>query len=275
MNQLQVSAGVLDYEDTGGDGPVIVFLHGLVMDSTVWRHVVDDLRADYRCVLPTLPLGAHRRPMRPDADLSLSGLGDLVAEFVATLGLTDVTLVGLDWGGAQLLVDNDRVSRLVLVACEAFDNYPPGLPGRMVKYASMIPGGLNAMVQPLRIKSLRRLPIALGLLSKRPIPDDVVDNWLRPLMTDGQVRRDLARYARAARKAEMVAVTERLRTFDRPALVVWATEDRMMPPDHGRRLAALLPKGRLVEIPDSYTLVPQDQPAALTKAIREFLTDTA
>jgi pimeloyl-ACP methyl ester carboxylesterase len=271
MNELQVSAGVLDYEDTGGDGPVIVFLHGLVMDSTVWRHVVDDLRADYRCVLPTLPLGAHRRPMRPDADLSLRGLGDLVAEFIATLGLTDVTLVGLDWGGAQLLVDNDRISRLVLIACEAFDNYPPGLPGRMVKYASMIPGGLYAMVQPLRFRALRRLPITMGMLSKRPIPDDIVDNWLRPLLTSGEVRRDLARYARVARKAEMVAVTERLRTFDRPALVVWATEDRMMPADHGGRLAALLPKGQLVEIPDSYTLIPEDQPAALTLAIREFL----
>jgi pimeloyl-ACP methyl ester carboxylesterase len=273
MAELQVSAGVLDYEDTGGDGPVIVFLHGLVMDSTVWQHVVDDLRADYRCILPTLPLGAHRRPMRPDADLSLRGLGDLVAEFIATLGLTDLTLVGNDWGGAQLLVDDDRVSRLVLIACEAFDNYPPGLPGRMVKYASMIPGGLYALAQPLRIRRLRRMPIAMGLLSKRPIPDDIVTNWLRPLLTNGQVRRDLARYARAARKADMVAVTERLRTFDRPALVVWATEDRLMPPDHGRRLAALLPKGRLVEIPDSYTLVPQDQPGELTKAIREFLAE--
>ena len=275
MNELQVSAGLLDYEDTGGDGPVIVFLHGLVMDSTVWRHVVDDLRADYRCVLPTLPLGAHRRPMRPDADLSLRGLGDLVAEFIATLDLTDVTLVGVDWGGAQLLVDNDRVSRLVLVACEAFDNYPPGLPGRMVKYATMTPGGIYALAQLLRIRSLRRLPIAMGMLSKRPIPPDIVDDWLRPLWTSGQVRRDLARYASVARKAEMVAVTERLRTFNRPALVVWATEDRMMPPDHGRRLAELLPKGRLVEIADSYTLIPEDQPAELTLAIREFLTDTA
>jgi pimeloyl-ACP methyl ester carboxylesterase len=275
VSELQVAAGVVDYEDTGGDGPVIVFLHGLVMDSTVWRHVVDDLRADYRCVLPTLPLGAHRRPMRPDADLSLRGLGELVAEFIATLGLTDVTLVGVDWGGAQLLVDNDRVSRLILVACEAFDNYPPGLPGRVVKYASMIPGGIYALAQPLRIRSLRRLPIALGMLSKRPIPADIVDNWLRPLLSSGRVRRDLARYARVARKAEMVAVTERLRTFNRPALVVWATEDRMMPPDHGRRLAELLPKGRLVEIADSYTLIPEDQPAELTRAVREFLTDTA
>ena len=43
-----------------------------------------------------------------------------------------------------------------------------------------------------------------------------------------------------------------------------------MPPEHGRRLAELLPHARLVEIPDSYTLIPLDQPAALTEVMREF-----
>ncbi len=74
MPEIELSAGVIDYEDTGGEGPVLVFLHGLLMDGTVWRKVVADLRDDYRCVLPTLPLGGHRRPMRTDADLSLRGM---------------------------------------------------------------------------------------------------------------------------------------------------------------------------------------------------------
>jgi len=43
-----------------------------------------------------------------------------------------------------------------------------------------------------------------------------------------------------------------------------------MPPEHGRRLAELLPHGRLLEIADSYTLIPLDQPARLAHAIREF-----
>jgi pimeloyl-ACP methyl ester carboxylesterase len=57
-------------------------------------------------------------------------------------------------------------------------------------------------------------------------------------------------------------------------LVVWADEDRVMPAEHGRRLAGLYPQGRLLTIPDSYTLVPEDQPAALTSAIRAFLSET-
>ena len=58
--------------------------------------------------------------------------------------------------------------------------------------------------------------------------------------------------------------------YDHPALVVWASEDRVMPPEHGRRLADLLPQGQLVEIPDSYTLMPLDQPALLAQTIRGF-----
>jgi pimeloyl-ACP methyl ester carboxylesterase len=43
-----------------------------------------------------------------------------------------------------------------------------------------------------------------------------------------------------------------------------------MPAEHGRKLAKLLPRGRLVEIADSYALVPLDQPAQLGTLIREF-----
>jgi len=63
-----------------------------------------------------------------------------------------------------------------------------------------------------------------------------------------------------------------MRSFDRPALVAWATEDRLMPREHGRRLADLLPQGTLVEIADSYTLIPEDQPAKLAAHMRELLS---
>jgi pimeloyl-ACP methyl ester carboxylesterase len=270
MPTLEVAAGTIDYHDSGGDGPVVVLLHGLVQSSTVWRHVIDELTPDFRCVAPTLPFGSHRRPMRPSADLSLRGQAGLVAQVLERLDLTDVTLVGNDWGGHQLLVDDDRVGRLALVACEAFDNYPPGLPGRMIRYATMLPGGFTAMAKSLRFKRLRQLPVAFGWMSKHGVPEAVLDDWFEPIRTDPAVRRDVLKYAKAARATEMMAATEHLRTFTKPALVVWASEDRIMPRDHGRRLADLLPDGRLVEIPDSYTLIPIDQPTALATAIREF-----
>lgn len=276
MPEIELPAGVIEYVDTGGDGPTVVLLHGLAQNGSLWRHVVGELGDDYRCVVPTLPLGGHRRPMRPGADLSMPGLSRLVSEFMERLELRDVTLVENDWGGAHLLVSergNERVARLVLTSCEAFDNYPPGLPGRAVWLAAKVPGGLRAMTQPLRVRRLRRLPVAFGWMSKRPVPDEVMDSWLGPLLTDSAIRRDLGKYLRAVDKRDTVAAAERLRSFDRPALVAWAAEDRVMPPEHGRRLAELLPRGRYVEIADSYTLIPEDQPARLAAHIREFVSD--
>jgi pimeloyl-ACP methyl ester carboxylesterase len=102
----------------------------------------------------------------------------------------------------------------------------------------------------------------------------VTDTRLRPLLSRREIRRDLARYVRACRPGDMVAAAEGLRAFGRPVPVAWAAEDRVMPPAHGRRPAALLPDARLLEIPDSYTLIPEDQPAALARAIREFVRAT-
>src|SRR5260370_28214130 len=128
MRTVQLASGTIEYEDTGGDGPVLVFTHDLLTDPTLWRYVVADLRADYRCVLPTLPLGAHQIPMRPDADLSLEAMGRMVGEFIEAAGLADVTLIQNAWGGAQVLIavgDPSRVARLLITSCAAFDNYPP------------------------------------------------------------------------------------------------------------------------------------------------------
>ena len=113
-------------------------------------------------------------------------------------------------------------------------------------------------------------------MSKRPVPDDVMDEWFRPAREQALVRRDLATYGRSIPPREvLLGWAERNRSFGGPVLVVWAAEDRLMPAAHGTRLAALYPQGRLVTIPDSYTLVPEDQPAALTAAIRGFLVETS
>jgi pimeloyl-ACP methyl ester carboxylesterase len=275
MNQIELSAGTIDYEDTGGDGPALVLLHGLLMDASLWDDVIAELSTEHRCVAPTLPLGAHPRAMHADADLSLRGIAGLVAELLDRLDLRDVTVVGNDTGGAlvQLLACErpGRIGRIVLASCDAFDNFPPGLTGKTVVLAGKFPpAAFGLFMQHLRLRVVRRLPIAFGWLTKRG--DAATARWIKPILHQREIRRDTVRVLRAvaAEKHLLLDAAECLPSYDRPALVVWASGDRVMPPDHGRRLAELLPQGRLVEIPDSYTLIPLDQPARLVEIIRDF-----
>ncbi|MFD3991980.1 alpha/beta fold hydrolase [Streptomyces sp. NPDC058583] len=286
MSEIELSAGVIDYTDTGEDGGeeagaggdkgVVVLVHGLGFDESVWDAVVEELRGDFRVVVPVLPIGGHRRPMRPDADLSAHGIAAILAEFLERLDLRDVTLVQNDAGTAQLLVGvrDERVGRLVLTSCEALDNYPPGIQGRTLHAASRVPGGLFLLLQSFRIPFLVRMRTSLGGMAKRPIPYALVRRWYRPLLTQRAIRRDLAAFCRGTEKDTYLKAAEKLREFDRPALVAWGAEDLMMPPATGRRLAELLPRGRYVEIPEAGTLVQLDNPGALCAELRAFIKES-
>ncbi len=199
MPEVELSSGTIDYEDTGGSGPVVVFVHGLIMDGSLWRHVIADLRADFRCVAPTLPLGGHRHPMRADADLSMRGVAGILAELLERLDLREITLAMNDWGVPQLLVSgahDERIARLALCSCEAFDNVPPKGAAQMLPYIARVPGGITAALLPFRFDRLRRLPLTSGPLSRRPVPREVMDRWFGPALAQREIRRDLRKYGR-------------------------------------------------------------------------------
>jgi pimeloyl-ACP methyl ester carboxylesterase len=277
MQSVELASGTVEYHESGRTGPTLVFLTGVLVGVTVWRHVIADLHADHRCIAVEMPLGAHRAPMNADADLSSRGLASRVAEFLDALGLTGVTLVGCDWGGAQLVAAHgldDRVARLVLLPQESLGNFPPGVPGRALYRSSKVPGATWLALQTLRVRPLRRSPVNFGPMTKRPVPAEIMDAWLAPALGSAEIRRDLLKYLRATTLGEYTEAARKLAAFDKPALVVWAPESRMMRRPNGRHLADALPQGRLVEIPDSYVLIPEDQPAACAREIREFVATT-
>lgn len=274
MPEVEVTAGRIAYQDTGGDGPVVVLVPGLLMDWKQWRKVIDELTPEFRCVSPSLPTGAHWKPMRPDADLTLVGMGRIVTEFLEAAGLRDVTLCFNDWCGAQVMIADggmERVGRLVLVSCETAGNYPPGMAGFAAWLFAKLPGGYVATRALLLQPRLRRLPFVFGQMTKYGVPDGVMRDWMEPLRKK-EIRRDLRRYAGDAMrgKHDLARATASLASFEKPVLVVWDEEGKMMPNDAGRALAASFPNSRFVELPDCFTLIPEDQPEPLAREIKEF-----
>src|SRR4051812_43432776 len=105
-HRVRLGQGTLDYVDLGQGRPV-VFVHGLLVNADLWRHVLPAVAAEgFRCLAPDWPLGAHRRPMDPGADLTPPGVAQLIADFLVALDLHDVLVVANDTGGAltQLLM---------------------------------------------------------------------------------------------------------------------------------------------------------------------------
>ncbi|UFS96209.1 alpha/beta fold hydrolase [Nocardia huaxiensis] len=276
MPVADISAGRIHYVERG-EGPAVVLLHGLLMNHTVWDDVIGKLPEGFRYVLPDLPLGAHPEPMRDGTDLSLHGLNRLIAEFLEALDLTDVTLVHNDWGGGLFLTAyglDHRVGRLIITPCEAFGNFPPGLPGKTSAVASYLPGGVALALRQLRVSWLRSSPLMFGWMACKPLSDEMVRGWTEPGLRDKRIRRDLLAYTRSGfHKPELIANTEALRGFSGDALVLWSSAGKVMPREHGRALAELLPHGRLVEIDDAYVLSMLDQPAAVAAAMSRFLTE--
>jgi pimeloyl-ACP methyl ester carboxylesterase len=272
-----VAAGTIDYRERG-DGRPIVFVHGVGVNGDLWRHVVPELARDFRCIAPDLPLGAHSRPLRRglgvDADLSLPGLARLVADFLAALDLDGVAIVANDTGGAvaQWLVGHhpERIGALVLTSCDAFEKFPPS-PQLYLKPAARVPGLLRAVAWAVQFKPVQRTPTAYGWTTKRPIDPAIMRSYTDPVRTVAGVRGDLARLLLAVDTRYTHEAAESLRGFNRPALVLWAADDKLFPRDHGRRLADLLPQGRFETIADSRTFIPEEQPERLVAAVREFL----
>lgn len=278
LRELTLPAGPIQYADLGPAGaPPVVFVHGVLANGNLWRKVARPLgaRGAVRCIVPHWPLGGHARPMEPNADLTIPGVVRLIASFLEALDLRHVTLVGNDTGGAlcQLVATQhpDRLGRLVLTSCDAFDNFLP-LMFRYLQWGSHLPGFIFASAQLLRIRAARRLPFAFGWLAKRPIADDAGDSVARPLLADAGVRRDAAKVLSDISTRYTLAAAEKLRDFKKPVLIAWSREDRFFPREHAERLARLFPDARLEWIDDAYTFASEDNPERLVELLEKFVT---
>jgi pimeloyl-ACP methyl ester carboxylesterase len=272
MPQVALEQATIDYRVLGPEDsphPPVVFVHGILVDSRLWDRVAEGLaRLGFRCYLPNWPLGSHTNAVDERAELSPRSVAAMIRDFIDALGLSDVTLVGNDTGGGlcQLVVDAypDRVGRLVLTNCDAFDKFPP-FPFTLVFAMLRGPVSIKMLFEPMRLKALRHSPLGFGLLVQ-PDPQ-LTDSWLDPARNDVRIRRNLAALLRAVAKTDLTDVSTRLHKFTKPVAIVWGQRDRAFTPALGRRLAALFPQSTLIEVPDARTFVSLDAPAAVIDAI--------
>ncbi|BBX47990.1 alpha/beta hydrolase [Mycobacterium cookii] len=273
MTQLALKQATIEYQQFGPQDsahPTVFFVHGILVDGNLWRDVAEDLgRRGYRCIVPTLPLGSHRIPVNDVDALSLQGVAGIVTDAIEALDLSDVTLVGSNTGGGicQLAVDAhpERIGRLVLTNCDAFDKCPP-FPFDKVFGVLRGPISIRAMFRPMQLAALRNSALGFGLLISRPDPE-LTAAWLQPCLDDARICRDLAALLRQVARTDLTDVAARLRRFAKPVTLVWGQGDRCFTPSLGRRLAEVFSNSKLIEVPGAKTFVSLDNPNAVIDAI--------
>jgi pimeloyl-ACP methyl ester carboxylesterase len=123
----------------------------------------------------------------------------------------------------------------------------------------------------MRVAGMRTSKLGFGWLVRRRLTADETLPWITPYLADAGVRRDVARFARGWRAADLADVGARLAAFDRPVLLCWGTDDPFFRIALGRRLAAAFPRARLVEVPGAGAFLPLDQPERLAREVAAFL----
>ncbi len=274
--EAHLPQGTIRYREAGS-GPPIVFVHGLLVNGELWRRVVPLLSGEFRCIVPDLPLGGHSPAMPADADLTPPGLARIVADFLVALDLHEVALVGSDTGGgiSQIVIaeDPERIARLVLTNCDAYEHFPPPLV-LPFNWGAFVPGFATALAGALRsLPPLGRLLYAL--LAHHNPGRATLDGYFAPLIRDGGVRRDLTKAMRAVAGHHTLKAARAFPGFRKPVLIVWGADDFVFFKRDAERLRRDFPDARLVPVARSRAFVCEDRPERLAGLLAAFVRESS
>ena len=272
-SQVQTRSGPASYVDTGGPGRPALFVHGVGSSSYLWRHVIDQLDGQRRCVAFDLPLHG-RTTAAAGQDFSLPGLARFLADGCEALELTDIDVVANDTGGAITQVfaagHPERLHTLTLTNCEAHDNVPPKMLLPAVLLARM------GLLAPLATRLARDIPRARKRLfgsvyqDITSLPEDIARAWLEPLAGTGESARQFQRLMTSLHARDLLAVEPALARLQVPTLIVWGTGDRTFRLKWAYWLRDTIPGAtEVVEIDGARLFFPDERAGELTAALRQ------
>jgi pimeloyl-ACP methyl ester carboxylesterase len=260
-----------------GEGPVALFVHGVLLNGYLWRHQLAELSAVRRCI--AIDLLAHgATEITPSQDVSATANAQMLLQFLDATKIDSVDLIGNDSGGgiAQIFAAMcpERVRSLALTDCDTHDNWPPEAfkPFLALTASGGLSGALNAMLSD---KNVYRSPGALGPAYEdaATVSDETIEFYLRPHIANDQRTHDLARFLLAFDCSHTVAVEAQLKTLQAPTLIVWGTDDVYFDVKWSHWLAETIPgTRRRVQFDGARLFFPEERWQAFNAELREHWT---
>ena len=275
---VQTASGLISYTEQG-TGPVALLVHGILLNSYLWRHQLADLSDMRRCIAVDL-LAHGDTEIAPYQDVSVTANAEMLKQFLDALHIDQVDLVGNDSGGgiAQIFAAlyPERVRSLTLTDCDTHDNWPPEAFRPFLAMAAA--GGLRGTLETmLSDKTVYRSPQALGPAYEHPdeLSDDTIEKYLRPLVSTEQRTRDLQRFLAAFDNKHTLSIEARLKTLKTPTLIVWGTDDVYFDVKWSHWLADNIPgTRRRIELKDARIFFPEERPAEFNQELRAHWQNT-
>lgn len=269
---VETTSGRVAYIEKG-EGPVALFVHGVLLNGYLWRNQLEALSDVRRCI--AIDLLAHGdTQIDPKQDVSATANAQMVREFLDALRIDRADLIGNDSGGgiAQIFaaLNPDRVRSLTLTDCDAHDNWPPDAFKPFLEMVTA--GGLRAALEAmLADKSVYRSAGALGPAYEHPdrVTDATIEIYLRPFLRTEDKLRDLERFLMAFDCRHTLAIERSLRTLNVPTLIVWGTDDVYFDVRWAHWLADTIPgTRRRVELQGARIFFPEERAEELNRELR-------
>ena len=273
---VDTPSGRISYVEQG-EGPVALFVHGVLVNSYLWRHQLDELCSIRRCI--AIDLLAHgATTIEPSQDVSSTANAVMIRQFLDAMKIDTVDLVGNDSGGGMALIfaamNPDRVRSLTLTDCDTHDNWPPEAfkPFLALSASGGLSGVLNAM---LADKEVYRSPGALGPAYQQPelVSDDTIGFYLEPHVSSAQRTRDLERFLAAFDCSHTVAIEAQLKQLRAPTMIVWGTDDMYFDVKWSRWLDQTIPGSRRrTELDGARLFFPEERWQEFNTELRQHWT---